>query len=264
MLNCMAWFNFKSILLLVTCLFSSCWVHIFNTFGTLMSSLRKVSNLSKVPFTSSSFTHASYNVNIYRFLHTFILSFIRTSIHSSIHPSTHPSHLLPLSCHPCTLLMFGGMSNHQVLEEVERGYRMPKPQDTPDKLWRVNLLCWEREPDNRPTFDHLAQYYQEFESPDYEDENDGTYLTVSVIVNHCFCIIISSKCRFSVYLPLKLLLDQQSFGILHFGWMLFQLVAYLSFWRHFSSCLSSAFKHIASSVHFVFKAWGVTIVSCSF
>ena len=55
---------------------------------------------------------------------------------------------------------YPGMTNHQVLEAVERGYRMPKPDGCPDALYEIMLSCWKDEPESRPTFEYLQSALQ--------------------------------------------------------------------------------------------------------
>ena len=67
----------------------------------------------------------------------------------------------------CELLTEGampypGMNNRQVLEAVERGYRMPPPDNCPDALYNIMLSCWKREADNRPTFEHLKYQLEDY------------------------------------------------------------------------------------------------------
>ena len=50
---------------------------------------------------------------------------------------------------------YPGMNNHEVAEAIERGYRMPPPDNCPDTLYNIILSCWKREADKRPTFEHL-------------------------------------------------------------------------------------------------------------
>jgi len=53
------------------------------------------------------------------------------------------------------------MMNREVLEQVERGYRMPKPSlgqsepPCPDSLYDLMLQCWNKEPSYRPTFEYI-------------------------------------------------------------------------------------------------------------
>lgn len=44
----------------------------------------------------------------------------------------------------------------QLLAELNRGYRHPQPANCPENVYEVMLFCWRREPDERPTFEHLA------------------------------------------------------------------------------------------------------------
>ena len=54
----------------------------------------------------------------------------------------------------------------QVVEEVERGYRMPKPNNCPPKLYDIMLACWRTEPQERPTFETLQWQLEEFDQAD--------------------------------------------------------------------------------------------------
>ena len=56
---------------------------------------------------------------------------------------------------------YPGMDNTQTLAEVERGYRMPKPNGCPDVLYKIMLNCWKHEAYNRPTFDYLESALQD-------------------------------------------------------------------------------------------------------
>ena len=55
------------------------------------------------------------------------------------------------------------MMGREVLEQVERGYRMPKPSITPDNVYDVMLECWDRNADRRPTFKYLSTFFDDFE-----------------------------------------------------------------------------------------------------
>ena len=37
---------------------------------------------------------------------------------------------------------YPGMTNAEVLQQVERGYRMPSPQGCPEALYAIMLDCW--------------------------------------------------------------------------------------------------------------------------
>lgn len=55
-----------------------------------------------------------------------------------------------------------GMNNREVLEQVERGYRMPCPQDCPSSLHELMLQCWKRDPEERPTFEYLQAFLEDY------------------------------------------------------------------------------------------------------
>jgi len=57
---------------------------------------------------------------------------------------------------------YPGMTNAQVLEALQQGYRMPRPMGCPDKLYDIMLDCWHEEPANRPTFETLQWQLEEF------------------------------------------------------------------------------------------------------
>ncbi|XP_057312260.1 tyrosine-protein kinase STK-like isoform X2 [Hydractinia symbiolongicarpus] len=71
---------------------------------------------------------------------------------------------------------YPGMSNPQVLAEVDRGYRMPKPQQCPQPLYEIMLKCWHKEPGSRPTFEYLYNTLDDYfisSEPQYEEEENN-------------------------------------------------------------------------------------------
>ena len=54
------------------------------------------------------------------------------------------------------------MSNTEVIEALEGGYRMPQPHNCPTKLYNMMLLCWANSPSSRPTFDDLHWQLDDF------------------------------------------------------------------------------------------------------
>ena len=57
------------------------------------------------------------------------------------------------------------MSNPQVLEELQRGYRIPQPPEVPKQLsrmWEIQMKCWKSKPEERPTFEWLFLFYDDF------------------------------------------------------------------------------------------------------
>lgn len=51
------------------------------------------------------------------------------------------------------------MSNRDVLEQIQSGYRMPRHENCPEKMYEYMLRCWDASSDNRPTFEvNLPRY----------------------------------------------------------------------------------------------------------
>jgi tyrosine-protein kinase Src len=59
---------------------------------------------------------------------------------------------------------YPGMNTRDVIEALERGYRMPKPTSMPlpDEIYNVMLLCWDNTPEKRPTFEFLQHFFEDF------------------------------------------------------------------------------------------------------
>lgn len=56
------------------------------------------------------------------------------------------------------------MQNREVIEQVEKGYRMPKPTNVecPDSVYACMMNCWQAEPDKRPTFEYIFAFFDDF------------------------------------------------------------------------------------------------------
>lgn len=68
---------------------------------------------------------------------------------------------LRLSLHTVTPDL-SGMTNPEVIANLERGYRMPCPDNCPEDLYNVMKHCWTENPDNRPTFEYLRSVLEDF------------------------------------------------------------------------------------------------------
>uniref|UniRef100_A0A8D9BT61 non-specific protein-tyrosine kinase n=1 Tax=Cacopsylla melanoneura TaxID=428564 RepID=A0A8D9BT61_9HEMI len=67
---------------------------------------------------------------------------------------------------------YPGMTNAEVLHQVEHGYRMPCPQGCPPRLYDIMLECWLKDPMKRPTFETLQWKLEDFftmEGSDYKE-----------------------------------------------------------------------------------------------
>lgn len=57
---------------------------------------------------------------------------------------------------------YPGMTNAEVLQQVERGYRMPSPPGNPEALYAIMLDCWKGNAEERPTFESLQWRLEDF------------------------------------------------------------------------------------------------------
>uniref|UniRef100_A0A8C3NFH6 Tyrosine-protein kinase n=1 Tax=Geospiza parvula TaxID=87175 RepID=A0A8C3NFH6_GEOPR len=54
------------------------------------------------------------------------------------------------------------MTNPEVIQNLERGYRMPQPEQCPPELYELMRQCWKESPEERPTFDFLRSVLEDF------------------------------------------------------------------------------------------------------
>ncbi|XP_058463848.1 uncharacterized protein LOC131438070 [Malaya genurostris] len=57
---------------------------------------------------------------------------------------------------------YPGMTNAEVLTQVEHGYRMPQPPNCTSTLYEIMLECWNKDPMRRPTFETLQWKLEDF------------------------------------------------------------------------------------------------------
>lgn len=50
-----------------------------------------------------------------------------------------------------------GLSNHETLQQVTRGYRLPRPASCPAEVYALMLECWRSGPEERPAFATLQE-----------------------------------------------------------------------------------------------------------
>ncbi|XP_059169867.1 tyrosine-protein kinase SRK2-like [Physella acuta] len=58
---------------------------------------------------------------------------------------------------------YSGMEDDRVAQEVKRGYKLRRPKDAPEGLYVEMAECWNLCPEQRPTFDHLVQFMENFD-----------------------------------------------------------------------------------------------------
>lgn len=62
-------------------------------------------------------------------------------------------------------LYFSGMGSKEAFENVQNGYRIPRPQVCPDDVYDVILTCWHRNAASRPSFDFLNTFLHDWQMP---------------------------------------------------------------------------------------------------
>ncbi|XP_015905981.1 tyrosine-protein kinase Src42A [Parasteatoda tepidariorum] len=70
---------------------------------------------------------------------------------------------------------YPGMTNAEVLHQVEHGYRMPCPPGCPPALYEIMLETWHKDPMKRPTFETLQWKLEDFftlEGSEYKEASN--------------------------------------------------------------------------------------------
>lgn len=49
------------------------------------------------------------------------------------------------------------MSNHETLQQIAKGYRLPRPAACPAEAYALMLACWRGSPEERPAFASLQE-----------------------------------------------------------------------------------------------------------
>ena len=83
-------------------------------------------------------------------------------IHLILYPSLEISTTLTYTTLTGFLFFSTGMTNAEVLHQVEHGYRMQCPQGCPPALYDIMLECWHKDPMKRPTFETLQWQLEDF------------------------------------------------------------------------------------------------------
>ncbi|KAK7079270.1 Tyrosine-protein kinase Src42A [Halocaridina rubra] len=70
---------------------------------------------------------------------------------------------------------YPGMTNVEVVDRIENGYRMPQPSNCPLRLYNIMLETWAKDPNKRPTFNTLRWKLDDYfamEDSDYREADD--------------------------------------------------------------------------------------------
>ncbi|XP_041109065.1 tyrosine-protein kinase Blk-like isoform X2 [Polyodon spathula] len=57
---------------------------------------------------------------------------------------------------------YPGMTNPEVIRNLDKNYRMPCPDGCPIELYGIILKCWRERPEDRPTFEYLQVTLEDF------------------------------------------------------------------------------------------------------
>ncbi|KPU77308.1 uncharacterized protein Dana_GF11039, isoform C [Drosophila ananassae] len=68
---------------------------------------------------------------------------------------------------------YPGMTNAEVLTQVEHGYRMPQPPNCEPRLYDIMIECWHKDPMRRPTFETLQWKLEDFYTSDQSDYKEA-------------------------------------------------------------------------------------------
>lgn len=69
---------------------------------------------------------------------------------------------------------YPGMTNAEVLHQVEHGYRMPPPPNCPSALYDIMIECWHKDPQKRPTFETLQWKLEDYFSQDSTEYKEAS------------------------------------------------------------------------------------------
>lgn len=62
---------------------------------------------------------------------------------------------------------YGEMKGVDVIQMVDAGQRLNRPDACPDNVFRIMQSCWNYNPKDRPTFRHLTDFFSN--DPDYQN-----------------------------------------------------------------------------------------------
>lgn len=57
---------------------------------------------------------------------------------------------------------YGEWTTQYTIFQLEKGYRLPKPDHMPNMLYEALFKCWDVDPMSRPTFEFLAEFFEAY------------------------------------------------------------------------------------------------------
>ena len=62
----------------------------------------------------------------------------------------------------CGSMPYPKLTNKETLDNLIKGYRMPRPADCPEKLYNIMLNCWSSQFTEHPSFSSLNQMFENY------------------------------------------------------------------------------------------------------
>ena len=72
---------------------------------------------------------------------------------------------------------YKGVPSRDIMNKLQEGYRLPRPDECPFWLYLVMQSCWKINPRKRYTFRHIRKVIKKFSSESYEDRGKSKYGT---------------------------------------------------------------------------------------
>ncbi|NWX90918.1 FRK kinase, partial [Nothoprocta pentlandii] len=72
---------------------------------------------------------------------------------------------------------YAGLAGHQVIQMLDKGYRLPQPSNCPKRLYDIMLQCWKAEAKERPTFETL-----QWQLEDYFEVDGSSYADTHTVI----------------------------------------------------------------------------------
>ena len=76
---------------------------------------------------------------------------------------------------------YPGIPMVDLIEHLQQGHRMGKPEFCPEELYDVMKLCWESDPEKRPIFQWL------------ETQLENTISSKTTVIIKCYNLLINTK-----------------------------------------------------------------------